>query len=166
MKYLTLSFALFFTGILGAAAPLQVYVVGGIDKAISLFPKSAERFSFVTILKKDLIYPKPRIQTVIPIPKAIGDHISSNSALVALIIDSDGAVVAVAIAKSTSELLSKSIAENITQWEFVPAKKAGRPVATMVLAPLEFKVEPTSDFIKHLTNRANQSPEPPPSAVH
>ena len=59
--------------------------------------------------------------------------------VVEFVIDSTGRVVRVRIVQSIP-LLDAAALETVRHWEFAPALKHGRPVATMAQAPVSFRI--------------------------
>jgi periplasmic protein TonB len=84
----------------------------------------------------------PRLvkQTPLTYPPAAFDQGIEGTVRVELVIDEEGKVARAEVRESVPELDAAAVAA-MRQWLFTPARKAGKPIVTVVSVPMDFRIK-------------------------
>jgi periplasmic protein TonB len=88
--------------------------------------------------------PKLVKNTPFAYPPAAFDQGIEGTVRVELVIDEEGKVARAEVRESVPELDAAAVA-SMRQWLFTPARKAGKPIVTVVSVPMEFKIRTKTD---------------------
>jgi TonB family protein len=120
--------------------------LGSADKLISLFEQQKKRFPNATNLpgpedaQKELKQVRMISTGFVVYPAELKKARQEGRVTVALLIDENGDVVDTSIVDSTNNKLNRAAILNMRSWKFSPMFLDNVPFKTVVVAPMEFKV--------------------------
>jgi len=84
--------------------------------------------------------PEPIAQPAPQFPPMLKNEVRQARVTVSFIVDSAGRVLNVQVVDSTHPGFNQAAADGVAKWKFRPGQKAGRKVATRILAPINFQI--------------------------